>query len=506
MADPQLSTPFPFGTHQRSTFGVTTTPTPAIDTRLIQSLVEQYAGPLVSALRNEINTLTQQLTNVTERLDATEKRYLDLLQRTEKTERDLNGTIQMANQVETRLSSNLTIINDALKNIGAPTTMDYKGGLMTRLETLESRTTEHELTITNWKEHLEGSNPARQSSIDGIDMDMDVVFPDMNRTKERLDKQESGIKTLQNAYTTVLTRVQAEEQIRTSENGDLVTILRNLNQKLNQLHLSESETPTLVPCETSMPTPSRGHTIQRPHHRRHRRHCRSLVVHAVRWNGCEDHDPFPRRLSRPRQSRTPGAEAASKLPKPALPTKWTGGMECLDVFLLSMQLFLDHPYWGALPESAKIATALTFIGSDRTIGFMKDIISRRVVYLTFAAFTEDLVRKFGDPHIQAKRLQELEELQQGKKSVIEYTRKFNELCSFIPYDRGASTTLEKYKQGLARKWFNLLRVRNPRPTTLDQWQFQAEVAEIRDEEDRRLRLAATRRFAPISSSTRKSRV
>lgn len=380
-----------------------------INSKLIQSLVKQFAGKMVQQMKEDIQSLQTRLA-AAERINA---------------------------------------------ELGA------------RIETLESTNAEQGDLITSWQQHLGEDKPARSSLVESLDKDMEKTFAIDNRLL-------TDVKHLQRDNEKMAKWAKQEERTRVSEHQDIASILRVFKTQIENRH---SE----IPASSSQ----RGRT-------------RNIGIHRRR-HGHNTPSSSSRSRSRPQQPTTAplvtSTPASGKVPKPITPDKWTGDAEKLDVFINALNIYMRNEYWGGLSERSKINTALSFIISERTHNFTRDIAAEKLVFNTYAEFLVELVLKFGDPHVHARRLQEFDELQQGTKSVAEFTCKFNELCDLIPYERESRAMLEKYRQGLGRKWFNAVRTRDSPPTTLAEWQRIAEETEIRKERDHKTMIAATHKYS-----------
>lgn len=156
---------------------------------------------------------------------------------------------------------------------------------------------------------------------------------------------------------------------------------------------------------------------------------------------------------------------------------------------------MGHKFWGCLSETTKINRSLTLIWSSRTAGFANEIAARTLCHQDFEDFITDLVHRFGNHHLQARRIGEFQTLVQDRRSVAEYNQKYNKLCNQTNYDCTTDMALTKYKVGLNQKWFNEINQERPLPITLDEWQRAGELLELREEQNTKLCMGVVGQFS-----------
>lgn len=410
-----------------------------------------------------------------------------------------------AEQVTKDFAATLTLIKEALDKAGVPITMQYDGSLLDRV--LSSEVKVQELEKAN--QRLEEQRQVLEARVSGLTTELtdyrlqqaaesvslnnkwDKSFGQARLDLAALqaqvqDNEREAIEADENA----MTAINSEAQARVDGNKALLNIMDRLADTIQRdFQKIRAEPATTAPVTV----PKSGPSSKRP-----------TVPLVPSFPGGDPDGEDPDDGNNGRNGRKPEkgkgrarsrSTSRNRVPKPSAPEHWDGSPGKLDEFVRQLRFYIDHEFWGRLAETTKINTSLTLIRSSRTAGFADEIKARTLQHRDFEDFIADLVHRFGDHHLQARRIGEFQTLTQDRRSVAEYNRKFNELCTQTHYDRTTDFALTKYKVGLNQKWFNEIDHERPLPITLDEWQRTGELLELREEQNAKMRINATGRFS-----------
>lgn len=475
----------------------------AVPGRTIQSFIPEPTS-IIPTTDNEFRTWinAQMDAYIGPQLQVLKTENAELKASNERMKQELVDLRATANKVASDLTLNLDTIKEALNKAGVPTSMQYDGSLLDRVTAIEYTTTELEQRCNRLSEEKQTLQVQVQSLTTDLAQSREAqtkIQSTQAGWNEWIEKEKTSIAAFatqvkdlqQQIYDVEKEAIEADDNtmnVIMKEAGiranNVKTLLDSLDrmadvtevrfQKLEQSANTPAFNPPAPTSKRAQPPdlPGGGPPAPRPD------------GHGDPPNGSSSQNQ-PRGRSR---SRDRG-------PKPSAPEHWDGTTAKLDNFVRQLRFYMNHEFWGRITETNKINTALTFFRTTRTSGFADEIARRVLQHRDFDDFLDDLVRKFGDHHLQARRIGEFQNLTQERRSVAEYNRKFNELCLQTSYDRTTDFALTKYKVGLNQKWFDAIEHERPEPVTLDDWQYLGEKLELKAEQNAKLRMTANNRFS-----------